>query len=58
VKNRFAQSFAGNGAAVNAYAAEHVQAIDDGDAFAEFSGGDGAFLSGRAAADYDEVVRL
>jgi hypothetical protein len=58
MKNRFAQSFAGNGAAMDADAAEHIEAIDDSDTLAEFCGGNGAFLSGGAAADYDEVKGL
>src|SRR5579864_9640452 len=58
VKNRFAQCFAGNRTAMDADTAEHIQAVDDCYALSEFCCGDSAFLSGRAAANYDEVIRL
>ena len=56
VKNGFAQGLAGNGAAVDANAADHVVSIHHGHALAELRGGDGAFLAGGPAANDDEVV--
>ena len=56
VKNGFAQSLAGNGAAVDANAADHVVSIDHGHALAELRCGDRAFLAGRPAPNDDEVV--
>ena len=56
VKNGFAQSLAGNGAAMDANAADHVIAIDHGHALAELRGGNSAFLAGGPAANDDEVV--
>ena len=56
VKNGFAQRFAGNGAAVDANAADHFIAIHHGDALAELGGGDSAFLTGRATANNNEVI--
>jgi len=56
VKNGFAQGLAGNGAAMDANAADHVVSIHHGHALAEFRGGDSAFLTRRTAANDDEVV--
>jgi hypothetical protein len=56
VKNGFAQGLAGDGAAVDANAADHVVSIHHGHALAELRGGDSAFLTRGPASNYDEVV--
>jgi hypothetical protein len=56
IEHRLAQRLAGNGAAMNANAAEFPLLLDDGRFLAEFRGADGALLSCRSASKYDQVV--
>src|SRR5580700_1081945 len=56
VKNGFAQSLAGNGAAMDANAADHVAAVHHGHALAELRSGDSAFLTRGPASNDDEVI--
>ena len=57
VQDRLAQRLRRNRAGVEAHAADHLLAVDDGDLLAELRRGDRALLAGRAGADDDEVVR-
>ena len=53
--DRFAEGLRGDGARVDAHAADGPLALDDGDAFAQLGGLDGGALSGGTAADADEI---
>ena len=56
VQDRLAQRLGRDRAGVEADAADHLLAVDDGDLLAELRRGDRALLAGRAGADDDEVV--
>ena len=53
VRDGLAQSLAGDCPGMQADAADHLIAVNDGDAMAELGRGDSAFLAGGAAADDD-----
>src|SRR5215813_12644260 len=56
IKDRFAESFAGNCSGVNAHAANGSLALDNGNFLAKLSGADRAFLACRATADDHQIV--
>src|SRR5262249_12284590 len=58
IKDRFTESFAGDGAGVYADATNGTFFLNDSDLLAQFGRTDGALLSGRTAADYNEIVLL
>ena len=58
IEGGFAQGLAGDGAGVDAATAHVLGALDDGDALAEVRGLCAALLTGRPAANHDEVERL
>src|SRR5262249_14205546 len=58
IKDRFTASFAGDGAGVYADATNGTFFLNDSDLLAQFGRTDGALLSGRTAADYNEIVLL
>jgi hypothetical protein len=55
LKDRFAHGLARDRARVDAHAAHHQGAVDDGDALAHFCRANRAFLPGRTAADHNEI---
>ena len=57
VENRFAQCLAGDGASVDANAADHLISVHHGHALAKLCRGDCALLSRWPTSDYDQVVR-
>ena len=54
----FAQGLARNRPCVQADAADHLIAVNDGDALAELGRSDCAFLTGGAAADDDQIIMM
>ena len=56
VEDRLAQRLRRDRARVEADAADHLLAVDDGDLLAELGGRDRALLSGGPRTDHDEVV--
>src|SRR6266566_8763216 len=58
VESGFAQGLAGNGSGIDATAAHMLDALDDGNAFAEIGGLGGALFTGGAEANHDEIERV
>ncbi len=56
VQNGFAHGFGGDGAGVDADAADHGKGLDNGHALLHFGGGDGGSLPGRPGTNDDQVV--
>src|SRR5579883_1370456 len=58
VKDSFAEGFAGDGAGIDADAAQNFAALDDGDALAHFGALNRRALPSRAGSNYDQVIAL
>ena len=58
IQHGLAQGLAGDGAGVHAHAADFGHAVDDGDFALQFRRLNGRGFSGRAAADYHQIVFL
>src|SRR6476646_11568142 len=56
VEDGLAQGFAGNGAGMDANAADHLLPLDDADVFSELGGLNGGLLTGRPRANDQKVV--
>ena len=56
IEDRLPQRLRGDRAGVEADAADHLPAVDDGDPLAELGRRDRPLLAGRTAADHEEVV--
>ena len=56
VEHRFAEGFAGDGAGIDADAADDCFALDDADVLAELGGLDGGLLAGGPRADDEKIV--